>query len=206
MTSARGFTLIELLIAMFVSAVVSVAGWGFYRAQLQSLSDQAAQLEATEAARAGMSFMTRELRLTGLDPNQSLFGASGGLDVAEATRIRFRLDRDGDGTIDASLADPQAEVIEYAYNMTDRRVERTVSGSLETLIPNVPAGGFTLTYLDRDGTALPFTGSPPALSATDRDQVAIVRVTLQVQASTVRPSNVTLTSRTSLRNRVLDRL
>ncbi|MGH7860437.1 MAG: PilW family protein [Candidatus Binatia bacterium] len=214
--SSSGFTITELLIAMIVSLVVSLAGWGFYRTQLRVLTDQAAELEATESARAAIGFMAREIRHTGYDPLDSAFPDPaapalpnpGALVVAQQNAIAFRWDNDGDGTMEANATDPLPESVSYAYNAGTGQIVRTVNGVSQTLISNIPAGGLVFQYFNRNGAPLTLSGNPAALTGAQMDTVAFVRVHVRVQADGTRttPAIVEMSARAALRNRILDRL
>lgn len=210
MNDARGFTLTELIIAVGLSLLVASASWSFYQTQLKSLTDQAANLDATENARAAISFMVREIRFAGLDSQESAFSTAGlmGLNEATVTSILIQADIDRSGAIDPNAVDPNAEQVAYAYDAGGERILRTVAGTTQTLIKNVPAGGFGFRYFDDAGNELvPSTGTPAALTAAQRDQVAIVRLDLEVEAAhAITPQTIDLSSRATLRNRILERL
>ncbi|MGH7818576.1 MAG: PilW family protein [Candidatus Binatia bacterium] len=212
----RGFTISELLIAMVVSLVVSLAGWGFYRTQLRVLTDQAAELEAAESARAAIGFLVREVRHTGYDPLDSAFPdpASpalpnpGALLVAQSNSVSFQWDNNASGAVDPGATDPLPEIVTYTYNAGTRQILRTVNGVTQVLIGNVPAGGLTFEYFNRNDGSLPLSGTPAALTAAQRDQVAFVRVRVRVEreSSVASPPVVDLSAKAALRNRILERL
>jgi len=204
-TTSHGFTITELIVAMAMSLFVSLAGWGFYSSQLKSLSTQSNELDAAESARSALAFMAYEIRLAGLDPLDTAFATAGltGVSQARSSRMDIQFDRDSSGDVDDDLADPAAESVSYTYDAANQRIVRTVDGDEQALIRNVPLGGLSFVYYDKNGNLLPFVGSPLALSSADRDRIAVVAINVQVQK---KDSTITLSARSTLRNRVLERL
>ncbi|MGH7858415.1 MAG: PilW family protein, partial [Candidatus Binatia bacterium] len=198
-----GFSLLELLVAAGVALTFALAGWSFQRSQARELSNQSATIDATDATRAAMAFLATEIRQAGYDPRQSALVTAGsrGIREARAERLLIEFDANGNGTIDANAVDPNAESILYSYDATDRRIGRTVGGVDQTLVSNVPAGGFVLEYLDTLGNVLTPAGIPAALAAAQRDLVASVRVSLRLDADgTNVPTQLRMRSRMTLRN------
>jgi prepilin-type N-terminal cleavage/methylation domain-containing protein len=232
MSSERGFTLTEILVATLLSAVLGSAALGFFRSQAQALGKQSVTLDATGALRAAMTLLTADVRGTAFDPKTTAFTVTGtkGVRYAGPAALWIELDRDGDGTIQASASDPSAESIVYSYDAGARQVVRTVAGVSQTVIPNVPAGTLTFAYFNRAGTALTPSGSPSvtvpagypslpasvtqaltgvgasALSGANRDAIAIIRVTLQVQAAAPSGATLSLAARLTVPNRLLDQM
>jgi type IV pilus assembly protein PilW len=222
-----GFTLTELLVSMLIGSVFGLAGLNYYRGQTRSLTTQSAMVDATDKLRAAMTFMTREIRLAGYDPKQTAMTVSGTKGVIDARSdfLWIQFDRNENGAIDASATDPSAESISYAYDAANQQILRTVAGVTQTLIKNVPAGSFAFQYFDANGNALTLgnvsftapSGLPSAIAsaasaeqgviATQRDQIALVRVAFQVQTVGLTPTvNLTLSSRVSVPARTMDRL
>jgi Tfp pilus assembly protein PilW len=202
-------TLTELLVAMTVSLVVAATGWTFYRTQLRLFGDQSSDLDASEAARSAMDFVTREIRRAAYDPQGTALVTTGqrGLSVAEASRLLLESDGNGSGAIEPGAVDPSAESVLYAYDAGTGEITRTVAGSTQSLVKHVPADGFQLTYFDQAGNSLALAGTPGALSASDRDRVAYVRLKLRVRSSrSTSQAIVEEGARVAVRNRVLDRL
>ncbi len=207
--SVAGFSITEFMVAMIISLMVSAAGWAFYRTQLRALGDQSADLDAGEGARAAMGFVARELRHTGFDPLGTALVTSGatGINDARSDRLLVQWDANSSGEIDTSAADPNAESVLYSYDSSTQQLLRTVAGSTQTLIKNVPPGGLAFQYFDSNGNPLSLSGNPAQLTAAQRDAVAIVLVNLQVQtARATQVRAVKLSARAALRNRVLGRL
>jgi hypothetical protein len=177
-----------------MSLVLGAAGFFFFRAQLRSLTDQAAGLDAVEGARAALDFIANDIRTASLKPTGSCATCGTGLSNARSDTITVAWDANSNGTLDAT------ESITYAYNSGAKTVTRTIDGTTTTLIGNVPSGGLSFQYLQSDGSAAAMSGSPA--SVTTPGNVTTVLVTVQVQAKkATNPWNTTLASRVTLRNR-----
>jgi prepilin-type N-terminal cleavage/methylation domain-containing protein len=228
-----GFTLVELMVAMGVVAILGLASWRFYSSEARTLAVHSATLEATDKIRATMSFVSRELRLTGYDPTLAALTATGykGIRYAGPNGLWVEFDRNGDGSVDGNAADPNAESVIYSYDATNQQILRTVAGVSQTLVKNVPAGSFTFLFYDSSGSTLapattPTLTVPPgypsvpssvsqaltsqtsqALSSVQRDLVVLVRVGVQVQTTGITPAtNLSMAARITVPNRILDRL
>lgn len=217
----QGFSILELLVAAILATVFALSAWGFQRAQGRELSNQAASIDATDRLRSAMTFLSREIRQAGYDPRLTALVTAGGKGIREAgaRALWIEWDANENGTIDATATDPLPESVLYAYDTGGQRILRTIDGVGETLVGNVPEGGFELEYFDVSGNPLPFTETiavatgaggvtvtTPALGAAQRDLVAFVRLRLRMTALTTTPSTLGLSSRVTVRNRVLDRL
>jgi type IV pilus assembly protein PilW len=191
---AAGFTILELLVAAAMSLVLGAAGFFFFRAQLRSLTDQSALLDAVEGARAALDFRANDIRSASLKPTGSCSTCGAGLSSARSDTITVAWDANSNGTLDAT------ESITYAYNSGTKTVTRTINGTTTTLISNVPSGGLSFQYLQSDGSAAAMSGNPA--SVTTPANVTTVLVAVQVQAKkATNPWNTTLASRVTLRNR-----
>jgi len=235
--SQRGFTLAEMLVSMLVAAVFGLTGFGFYRSELRTLTDQSAMLDATEKIRGSMGFLTRELHQTGYDPMFTAMVVPGSKGIVDAgpNYLWIQFDANGNGAIDPSATDPNAESILYTYDAANQQVVRTVAGVAQPLVKNVPAGGFSFQYFDLLGNQLSPASSPPSLpssltsqlpssvlsvitngstqtlNAAQRDLVALVRINVQVQVvgtplAPTSPPVLRLSERVVVPSRILDRL
>ena len=223
----NGFTLVELLVSVGVGVVFGLAGLNYYRGQTRALTTQSAMVDATDKLRAAMTFMTREIRLAGYDPNQTAMTVSGtkGILDARSDFLWMQFDRDENGSIQTNATDPSAESVAYAYDSANQQIVRTVAGVTQTLIKNVPPGTFSFQYFDVNGNAVTLgsvslsapSGLPSAIAsalaaeqaviATQRDQIALVRLSFQVQTVGLSPTvNLSLSSRVSVPARTTDRL
>jgi prepilin-type N-terminal cleavage/methylation domain-containing protein len=226
-----GFTLVEILVAIGVVAILGLAGLRFYRSESRALAVHSATLEATDKVRATMSFVSRELRLTGYDPALAALTATGykGIRYAGPGGVWIEFDRNGDGSIDANAADPSAESVIYSYDATNQQILRTVAGVSQPLVKNVPAGGLFFRYFNSSASMLnPATtasltipvGYPTVpsgvsqaltstqmLSSSQRDQVALIGVAVRVETTGITPpTTLRLAARITVPNRLLDRL
>ena len=202
---AAGFTLVELLVTTVLSFVLGSAGFLFFRAQLRSLTDQSAGLDAIEGSRAALDFMANEVRMAGANPAGTWpkTGTCGaGLSSAQTSRLTIAWDgangRPIDGTIDAD------ESITYRYDSAGKRTGAPSTAS--TPCSSATSLGLTFQYF-KDATAAAMSGSPSQVTSADCNGVTNIQITVQVQtarATTV--TNVNLGARIALRNRVLARL
>jgi len=219
----------ELVVAMAVSAVLGAAALGYFRSQTAALATHSVTLEAADKVRAAMTLLVRELRGTGYDPRAAALLAPGfkGVRFASSSAVWIELDRDGDGVIQGGATDPSAESILYSYDGTAQRLVRTAGGVAQTLIADIPPGALSFSYFSKAGVELapssvaalslpPGYPSLPsvvtqalsgsALSATDRDSIAMIRVTLRVNTAGAVATTLGMSTRVSVPNRLLDRL
>jgi type II secretory pathway component PulJ len=195
-----GFTIPELMVSVVMSLLLGVAGFAFLRAQLRSLTDQSASLDAIEGTRAALDVMAHDIRMAGAIPTGACASCGSGLSNASANGITVAWDANANGTLDAG------ESITYSYDSSTQTILRTVSGSsAQALIKNVPAGGLAFQYLQFDGTSAPMSGG----QVTNPAGVASIKIAVQVQAARATTvTTTTLQAKVGLRNRaaVLARL
>lgn len=168
-----GFTLIELLAVIVVGGVLLAALTGFYLSEQRALRQQQIQIETSQALRVALEQVVRDLRAAGRNPE----GKSGiGLTYADAREVRFNLDKDWDGLIDAN--DPE-ETKGFRLNGTQLQTYVAGSGGLSPYLPladfMVP-GQTVFRYYRADDTEV--TG---VLSATDLAAIRRIDVSLQVE-------------------------
>ncbi len=198
---AAGFTLVEVLVASLLMLIVTATIFGTFRYQLYALKTQTSQLEAQQAARSMMDLMSREVRLAGYDPTCAKTFV--GLNDAGPQRLQVQFDRNADGTIGAG------ESITYSYDADLQQISRNAGSGAIALLGSLPGNALAFSYYDGGGVLLAPTGQPPALSATQRNQVRRVKITLVVQRANPAPLNASpvvskLTSNVDLRNRFLN--
>lgn len=202
--SQSGISSAEIIVAMGLTLMVTGAGLGFYRSESHAVKEIAARQQARDTLRAAIEMMSGEIRRTGYDPSGAAF-AAGASGITRAERWTVQVDRDvnGDGTIDAAIADPNAERILYTYHFTSREIRRTVAGVTRTLVENVPPDGLRFEYFDSNGSLLNGSGWLHALDADDRADVRMVRVRLQVNAVGIVPTRTfNASQRVALSNRI----
>lgn len=88
----KGFTLIELMISIAIFGVVIAGVIGAFQDQLLSHNTQQRVLNMQQNARAAMYYMTRELKMAGLDPTGN---AGAGIITADDNILQFSMDFTG---------------------------------------------------------------------------------------------------------------
>lgn len=175
-----GFTLIELLVAMAVSSIVVGLMAGFFTVQNSSYTRHTATAGIQQVVRAGIDFMSDNIRMAGLDPLQT---GNFGIEAAGATGITFTADLDMNGQIDVS----NSERIAYALN--GNQVQQTVGAVIEPLVDNVT--NFTFTYRDENDLV---TADPAAIRTVQ------ISLTVQEPVGHGRTLARTYTARVHFRN------
>ena len=172
MADERGITFIELIISMAVTAVISASLYGVYAAFFKQVNIQDQVQETLQNARAGISFMERELVNAGLDSVEAE-----PLTEATAVSIEF-VYRDPDDDDISLTGGEKIRVkygletiggVQYLYRSVAVCADPTctaISGDNEPIISNV--SGLDITYFDIDGTTI-------ATPITDSDIRATVR-------------------------------
>ncbi len=188
---AAGFTLIELLVSMAVVSILLVAIFGMFNSLSRSYTREDVITGVQQSLRGGLEIMVRDIRMAGLDPNNS---DNFGIEVASATKIRITSDTNMNGVLEGSDDNPQGrEQITYereAGNRLYQTLYETIGNkSKQPLVENVT--NLTFTYLDENN-------EPPATLA-DIKTVAIT-MTVQENAGRAGPITRTLTTRVRLRN------
>lgn len=187
-----GFTLIELMIAIAIGSIVMAAIYSVYASLTKSYTAQNVAADVQQNVRAGIDYMTEDIMMAGLDPNET---AGARIEVASSANLRFTLDRNLNGTIDNA----DSERITYVYDAVNRRLnqclyEGTGSADWEIFFDNVTS--LTFTYLDASGANL---GDPvPASNLAD---IRMVVVALTIQAPAGRQGMVDRTYTTQVRCR-----
>jgi type IV pilus assembly protein PilW len=175
-----GFTLIELLVAMAVSSIVLVSVVGFFTTLNKSYTRHTATADIQQVVRAGIDFMSDNIRMAGLDPLQT---GNFGIEAPGASGITFTADLDMNGQIDVS----NSERIAYALN--GNQVQQTVGAVTESLVDNVT--NFTFIYRDEND-----------LVSADPTAIRTVQISLTVQEPVGYGRNLarTYTTRVQCRN------
>ncbi|WP_319574494.1 prepilin-type N-terminal cleavage/methylation domain-containing protein [uncultured Desulfobacter sp.] len=159
-----GFTLIETLIALAISGILMGGVYAQFISQQDSYLAQDQVVEMQQNLRAGISYMTQELRMAGYDPYSS---GTAGIETANPTSVVFtyvadddNLDNDNaDGDNDTSTgADETGELqtvtfdLYDAYGDGDNDIGRQAGASASTkraIAENIENLEFR--YLDADG-------------------------------------------------------
>jgi type IV pilus assembly protein PilW len=208
---------LELLIALGLAMTVLGIMTAFFVNTSRSSTAQNAAAGAQQSARAGIEYITYELRMAGLDPLQT---AGAGIEEISATgnKLRFTLDRcnlpigDPDGCTtpvpDGDVND-MSERVTYVYDPASQVLRRclyetaathgtensdgTCQHVLERVVRN-PGGVPLLIFLDDADTAI--------TADSDRGLIRTVILTLTIEepAGQVKKVVRTYSSRIRLRN------
>lgn len=177
--NSKGFTLAEIMIALAVGIVVISTVLKMFSSLSQNYTVQNVAADVQQTGRAGLHYMTNNIRVAGLDP----FGmADARIVTATADSLRFTVDRcdlpiDGTacGAPDGDTED-KSEDITYEYNAGIGVVTECMPDEFDVLqctelLEKVEA--FQFVYLLEDDS----TTSTPANTADIRS----VMITLSIQ-------------------------
>ncbi|HYV57626.1 MAG TPA: prepilin-type N-terminal cleavage/methylation domain-containing protein [Candidatus Nitrosopolaris sp.] len=191
--NSRGFSLAEVLAGTALTMMLMTALYSVQRAQSKAFASQSVYAESQNVTRTVIDLMTRELRMATYDPGTALTTSPGptcpgvkqGIVEATPSKIHFRQDLTGDG----SLVSPGEDLV---YDVLGSDLRRTDGTALPvTIVTGVPAGGLNFRYFDGSNppNELVPTGVPPALTASQRDCVTKVRITVQANLTNPDPNN-----------------
>lgn len=203
----NGFSLIELMVAMAMASIVGVAIASTYTVQVRGKNTQDALTDMNQTARAVLEIMTSEIRMAGLDPEESAPAGVRLISVADVGELVFALDRRSNaGTValnapDGDFCDPSEQI---RYHLTndgdDDGVNEVIATGTEChlgretgtgLIPGLGCGGGTnglqplarnvdvlnFVYLDQNGAVL-------ATPVANTDNIRAIQVTIVARAGT----------------------
>lgn len=172
-----GFTLVEILIALAVTGILLAGVYAQVTSQQASYQAQDQVVEMQQNLRAGISYMTQELRLAGYDPYSS---GTAGIETANSTSVVFTYVADDDG-LDNDNADGdndtdtgadetgELQTITFdlydAYGDGDNDIGRQVGGVKRVIAENIEELEFR--YLDSDGAVV-----------TEPDDIKTVKISL----------------------------
>lgn len=162
-SSQDGFTLVEVIVGLVISAIVMAVVMASFTRLSRAYTTQNVSASVQQITRTAVDFMTREIRMAGLDPHGT---ADAKIEEISADKIYFSLDLcnvpiggSGCGDPDGDTEDV-SEIITYEYLPDENRIRRclyetdVLIGTCETLIDNVvsnPAGEPLFTYFDSAG-------------------------------------------------------
>jgi len=182
------------LVAIALFAIVIAAIGTVLAPMRRSYTTQEVSAAAQQSVRMAVEFMVNDIRLAGLDPMES---ANAGIEMANATAIRFTADRVPDGATecDGAIKSNNSERITYYYEASDQSLrlrtdEGTPSQSTQTLVNNVTNLQFS--YLDADGH-----------STSVLDNIRAVQITLTVEEEAGRDGTIERSYSTLVRCRNL---
>ena len=176
-----GFTLVEVLIALAISGILLGGVYTQFTSQQASYLAQDQVVEMQQNLRAGISYMTQELRMAGYDPYSA---GTAGIKTANPTSVVFTyvadddgLDNDNaDGDNDTSTgADETGELqtvtfdLYDAYDDGDKDIGRQVGGIKRAIAENIENLEFR--YLDADGAVV-----------TDPNDIKTVQISILARA------------------------
>jgi len=182
LTNKRGFTLTELLVAMALSAVVMASVGAIYYQQQKSFLAQEQIAGAQQNIRAALYFMEREIRMAGCDPTQN---STATIITANNNGIRFTLDLNGNGTIDAATEDIAYSLFD-SLGDGDTELGRALGGGAnQALAENIDALNFV--YLN--GASPPVVLDDDGLGnvTTNISQIRSVQVTVVARTDRIDP-------------------
>jgi len=201
----RGFTIVELLVTMAIAGLVLAAIYAVFTSSNRSYHTQDRVVDTQQGLRVGVDFMVRDIRLAGLDPEETdLFE----IEQATATLIQFTTDLNMNGVID----EDNRERIAYQFSGTvlqrcslDTGYQDNpgtpppdrVPQTWDSLIENV--NNLTFEYLDAAGNDL----GEPGTDETELGKVRTVVITMQTQGTNAENQTFDRTLRTQVRCRNL---
>ena len=210
----RGMGLAEVLVGSALSLIVMAGVYSFYSAQTQALAAQRAYARSQDVTRTVIDLLGRELRMATYDPagtaiatsasGGSCPGVKQGILVGKLDEIKFVQDLNGDGDV----TDESETLHYYALAGELNRVDGVTTPV--TLVENLDVNGFVLQYFDNSNPPVELvpTGTPPTLSAAQRDCVAKVRMTVRASVENPNPQDpepleTTSQAEVAIRNRSL---
>ena len=150
--------MIELLISLAILSMAMGSIVNLYTNYVDAYKMENARSRAQETLRTSLNMVTRDLRMSGLDPKDT---DNFGIVQASTQSIRFTADRDMDGLLDQPNVndgsdESDLEHMAYAFNGTDRieQVLYNTDGSEHNRSTWVQyVSNFELTYFDENGAA-----------------------------------------------------
>ena len=152
----KGFTLVEILVALVIDFFVLAGIYAAFYSQQKSHVKEQQVVDAQQNVRGSAAFMTREIRLAGMDRQTT---AVAGILAAGPNSIQFTLDRN----VDDDVADPYENIkYEFAAGVdtvfpfgiadTDAGPLTRFSDTDDTIADNIYAIAFAYAFDDdRDG-------------------------------------------------------
>jgi len=192
---SRGFSTAEVLVGTALTMMLMTAIYSVQRAQTMAFAAQNVYSESQNVTRTVIDLMTRELRMASYDPGTALTTSPGpscpgvkqGIVEATPSKLHFKQDLTGDG----SLISPGEDLV---YDVLGSALRRTDGSALPvTIVTGVPAGGLNFRYFDGSNPPVELipTGTPPSLTSSQRDCVTKVRITVQANLANPDPNNST---------------
>lgn len=139
-----GFTLVEMLVVIAMSSILLLAV-GVYMDRFSQTRDfQKVTADTHNDCRQALEFMSREIRMAGLNPWEVSDGSIG-IISATPTTLRFVNDYNSNGTVESNE--------EFTFTLVGTSLQMTDGGgTVNELLNDVTGLGFT--YLDQAGNVL----------------------------------------------------
>jgi hypothetical protein len=182
---AAGFATAEILVGGALALTVLGTIQSFGRVQLGQLASQSVYAESQGITRSVLDLMTRELRMATYQRPMGTCGYNAGIVEATPTKLHFQQDLDGDGTLTGAGED-------VTYQLTGADLTRTEgTGAATVLVSGIPSTGFGFRYFNISNPTNEFVpaGTPPALTAAQRDCVAKVRISVTASLRSPNPAS-----------------
>ena len=202
--SIAGFTIVELLLTMVIAGLVLGAIYTVFTSSNRSYHTQDRVVDTQQGLRVGLDFMVRDIRLAGLDPQETgLFS----IEQATANLIQFSSDLNMDGVVDEDNRE------RVAYQIAGSQMQRCnldtsyqdnpgapppdrVPLTWDPLIENV--SNLTFQYLDSSGNDLGAPGTDTTVLANIR--TVVITMTTQGTDAEGQTFDRTLNTRVICRN------
>ncbi len=175
-----GFTLIEMLISMAIGLIILSALSSTFLMQRKIYDVQEQVVEMVQTARAAMDMMTREIRMAGYDPTDTMSSDPQDIPNAkfvgipyDADELKIYADLNGDANTDVAEYD-EHEYIKYTIDSDyPFEIRRDTGGGRQEFVLNIQTFTF-LPYLDGSGN--------PTTTTADIRQIKIT-----ITARTAKP-------------------
>lgn len=183
-----GFTLVELLVAMTLFLILSGIVLSAVMALSQGVDKARATSDITAEARLALGRISREVR------------QAQDVENLASNSMTVKVDFDGSGSIDGTLADP--EVVTYAYNASTKSIAMTAKDAGgTTLTEDLLAGqvqSLTFSYDSSNWAKDANSDGTVTLAEAGPDGIDRVTINLVVQRD---GQNQTFRTQVTLRNR-----
>ena len=183
MKKNKGFTLLEMMISIAVFGIIMTGIYQTFHYQQRSYLKQEQMVDAQQNLRAGLYFLTRDIKMAGYDPEGD---ADATITTANIAQLDFQVDGDGSGVIgDAAMEtvqyaltnDADADGIADAFPCSLGR-QYNGAGGFQPVCDNVEALEFC--YIYDDGMA---TTAPPDVDSISR--ITSIFVSMLVRTSSI---------------------
>lgn len=151
-----GFSLVELLVVIAIISIMLAALVGLFSSLSKSYTTEEVRAEAQQNLRSAGDLMIRDIRMAGLDTTLS---GNFGILIAEDQEIRFTMDNDSSGFVEAGNFE------DTAYKVDGSVLRQSLDGgAFQPVIENVAIpnpGNPNFIYLDEDDNPMvtPVTGT-----------------------------------------------